>query len=273
MQQTELPESAGPGTRADDVRVIGAKFWAAHDEAEAHENIEVSLLPPTTALLRAFPVAGLDESYLRHLDQRIVRHPRELVSHVRRILLLRELERADSLAGALLDLFIVLGKRGRALRARLLRMIESRITPDEREFFRAHLDNGVSPTESMPLLPQSRLSRQVVGTTRIVATANSDDAFEVAKESLASGQVDIALELLEGLLELDPGSPEVCSALLDLYEQRDDRDGFFRTYTRFLGRELGEPQRWRRLANTFQEAEDPAGAERPTILPDLAWLK
>lgn len=273
MQRTDTSEAAGPGLRADDVHVISAKFWATHDEPEAHENIEVSLLPPTTALVRAFPVAGLDASYLRHLDQRIVRHPRELVSHVRRILLLRELERADSLAGALLDLFIVLGNRGRALRSRLLHMIESRITPEEREFFRAHLDDGVSPTEAMPLLPQSRLSRQVVGTTRIVATGNSKNAFEVAKAALASGRTEDARELLEGLLELDPGSPEVCSALLDLYEQRDDRDGFFRTYTRFLGRQLGEPQRWRRLASVFQEAGDSAGAARPTDLPDLAWLR
>lgn len=282
----DLPASADSPLRGEEIRVIDAMFWPSADEAKAAEKVEVSLLPATTELVPSLPFAQLGEPYLRHLEQRILRHPRELVSHVRRILYLRQQGNtdsiagtlgdaparvlADALAGALADLFIVLGNRGRSLRSRLLYMSRPQLTRDQRNFFEAHLDHGLSATEAMPMLSESRLSRQVGGTNRIVVTSADEDAFDLASEAMANGEDDVAQELLESLLDLDPGNPEVCSALLDIYERNDRKVDFLSTYARFLGCELGMPRRWSRMAEAFRKEDE---SSTDTDLPDLAWIR
>ena len=77
----------------------------------------------------------------------------------------------------------------------------------------------------------------------------------LARESVDHGQDDIALTLLEGALDADPGDTDVCDALLDLYERKALRRRFFRTYTVHLGRQLGHAERWDMLASKFRGAE------------------
>jgi len=52
-----------------------------------------------------------------------VRNPRDLLSHVRRLYLANALEEAEAITGALTDIFLVLGRRGRPLRRRLLNLV------------------------------------------------------------------------------------------------------------------------------------------------------
>ncbi len=252
----------------DDVHVISATLWPtgaeAADSTPDGEHIEVSLLPPSRRLVRPLPAAGLVGPYLRHLEQRILRRPRDLEAHVRRILTIDALDEGEGIAGALADLYIVLGRQGHSLRSRMLRIVEPRLNPELRDFFRENLEPGLSPTDPMPSLPHSRLSKQVTGTTRIVASSDPE---------LANGDDDVEERLLEGMLDADPGNPEVCDALLDLLERDDNAEHFFRIYTRFLGRRLGRAERWRRMAAGFRRARDPAMADAETELPDLNSLR
>ncbi len=285
-KQEAIVRRAGVQTPADtpsldeDIRIISATLWPTAAEpttatVSAADAVEASLLPPSTRLVREFPVTGLDRDYVRHLEQRIVRRPRDLTSHVRRILTLNELADADGIAGALADLFLVLGRRGRALRTRLVTTVEPRIAPEHAGFFRKHLDDGLSPTDPMPPFARSRLSKQVVGTTRIVVTASSPDrdAIECAREAMKSGRNEVARQLLEGLLDLDPGNTEVCDTLLDLYERENLDQHFFRTYTRYLGRPLARFDRWLDMAAKFRKGADAPRAGNPVDLPDLAHLR
>ena len=273
-----VPTTGGTRSLDEDIRIISATLWPTAAEpttatVSAADAVEASLLPPSTRLVREFPVAGLDRDYVRHLEQRIVRRPRDLTSHVRRILMLNELRDADGIAGALADLFLVLGNRGRALKARLVETVEPRLTPEYASFFSEHVDQGLSPADAMPSLARSRLSKQVGGTTRIVVTGDSPDsgAIELAKEAAKAGQNEIAQQLLEGLLDLDPGNAEVCDALLDLYERGNLRQDFFKTYTAYLGRPLAHFERWLQIAARFRD--NPGGARTAADLPDLADLQ
>ncbi len=264
-----LPEPVRPdptSARTWDTEVVGADLRPAARTAPdpaSTDPIEASLLPPSRRLLREFPVAGMERPYLGYLERRIQRGPRDLEAHVRRILLLHKLEDADGVHGALTDLFLVLGPHGRRLRARLLALAAGQLTAEQRRFFAHHLESGLSANEAMAETPQSRLSKQVTGTTRIVTRANggseesSCDAVMLARESIGRGQIDVALDLLEGALETDPGDERVCRELLDLYQRRSLPARFLATRTALLGRRLGLPEAWQRLADEFRASRKP----------------
>ena len=218
------------------------------------------MLPPTRRLLRDFPVPGLERPYLRHLEQRIVRNPRDLLSHVRRIYLASALGDQTTIAGALTDLFLVLGREGRPLRRRLLQLVGSQLDAEKLRFFEAHLDQGLDEDEATSDMPESRLSKRLLGTTSIVSRADDaeefDDPVRLALESISRGHDDLAQAVLEGALETDPGNTPVSEALLALYSGRQMRDDFKKTYTGLLGRRLACRDRWDELAHRFRVSVD-----------------
>ncbi len=242
-----------------DVEVVNAWLWPSADRSESQpvgQEIEVSLLPKTRKLLRSFPAPGLEQAYLRHLEQRILRNPRDLLSHVRRLFVASDVGDVEATEGALADLFIILGSRGAPLRTRLLKLVANDLSAAHRSFFRLHLGSGLDPNKAMPQLPQSRLSKHIVGTTQIVVrsgeSACADGSVDLARESMENGRYDMAQAVLEGALETDPGDREVCEELLGLYRNRNLRSSFFRTYTALLGRRLAVPEQWARLAADFK---------------------
>ncbi len=246
-----------------DIEIIDARFWPSTEPdvppAEQHEDaaaIEVSMLPSTRRLLRDFPVPGLERPYLRHLEQRIVRNPRDLLSHVRRIYLASALADDITIAGALTDLFLILGREGRPLRERLLQLVSHQLDAETRRFFEAQLDGGLDENEATFDMPESRLSKRLLGTTSIVSRASDakgfDDPVRLALESISRGHDDLAQAVLEGALETDPGNTQVSEALLALYDGRDMRDDFRKTYTVLLGRQLACRDRWDELAQRFR---------------------
>ena len=243
----------------EDVEVVNAWLWPSaelSDQQPVEQAVEVSLLPKSSKLLRDFPAPGLEQPYLRHLEQRVLRNPRDLLSHVRRLFVANDLSDVAATEGALADLFIILGSRGKPLRTRLLELVADKLSTDRRAFFDSHLEGGLDANEAMPNLPQSRLSRRVVGTTQIVVRKGDNDRAErsvdLARESMENGHYDMAQAVLEGALETDPGDKEVCEELLGLYRQRNLRRSFFRTYTALLGRQLAVPELWARLAADFK---------------------
>ncbi len=247
-----------------DVKILDAWFWPVTEIAEPGAGkqdetvqVEVSLLPPTRRLLRDFPVPGLESPYLRHLEQRITRNPRDLLSHVRRLYLADALGDVDAITGALTDLFLVLGQQGRQLRGRLLKLTGDKLAAEQRQFFEKHLEGGLDSNEPIPQFTRSRLSKRVSGTTNIVSRVKADTSHSIgpvqlARESISKGHYDVAQAVLEGALESDPGNRDACTALLDLYSDRGLRRDFDKTYTTLLGRQLACRERWDDLARRFR---------------------
>ncbi len=260
---TRIPVAKNRGEKppGEDVEVVNAWLWpsaALSDRYPVEQAVEVSLLPKSRKLLRDFPAPGLEQPYLRHLEQRVLRNPRDLLSHVRRLFIASDLGDVAATEGALADLFIILGSRGKPLRTRLLEQVADKLSTERRAFFYSHLEGGLDVNEAMPNLPQSRLSRRIVGTTQIVVRLGDKDrtdrSVDLARESMENGQYDMAQAVLEGALESDPGDKEVCEELLGLYRQRNLRRSFFRTYTAMLGRQLAVPEQWARLSADFKGA-------------------
>ncbi len=252
-----------------DVDMLDAWLWPPDNEASMAVSrdalaIEPSLLPESRRLLRDFPFPGLERPYLSHLEQRIARNPRDLLSHVRRLYLANALEDADAIAGALTDLFLVLGVEGQRLRQRMLRLVETHLGEEQLAFFRSHIDRGLDGSEAIPSTPHSRLSKRLLGTTRIVTRAEADSSsvenpVQLARDSIANGHHDVAQAVLEGALESDPGNRQVSEALLALYSNLNLRDGFMRTYTAMLGRHLASRELWDRLAGSYRQSDVASG--------------
>ncbi len=269
---TKLPTAESDtsnGLSDSNLDVLDAWLWPPDNEASMEVSrdalaIEPSLLPESRRLLRDFPFPGLERPYLSHLEQRIARNPRDLLSHVRRLYLANALEDADAVAGALADLFLVLGEEGQQLRHRMLRLAESRLVPEQLAFFESHLERGLDGSEPTPATPRSRLSKRLLGTTKIVTREETDasvsqNPVQLARDSIANGHHDVAQAVLEGALESDPGNRQVSEALLALYSNLDLRDSFMSTYTSMLGRELAARALWDRLAGNYGRSETTGG--------------
>jgi len=200
----------------------------------------------------AFSVAG-DQSLLLdfHGDSQcavdflahaVARSPADLRRHVQRVYLLRGQRQAPALAGALFDLFIGLGDKGRPLRERLLNSCAGILDEELYAFLQLRLDSGLGGGDVMPEVADAMLAAGIAGDLPaiIVAGAGADasdgdsgggdrDYLADAQSYIEYGQLDLAKQALEeGVLRL-PGELGLHQELLEFYQYTNDRDGFFST--------------------------------------------
>lgn len=171
------------------------------------------------------------DSALHYLGHRIVQHPRDLRSHVQRILLLIRQRDGASLYGALVDLLITLGDKGLALKKRLLELATPLLNQTSLVFLQRQLESGIRACD--PAIARVRSSLLRTGfcdTGQLVLRHKPQDAalergpLEEARELLEYGQLDQALETLENALLINPDQPEVADELLELYQRMGELD-------------------------------------------------
>ncbi len=163
------------------------------------------------------------------LTHRVVKNPRDLRSHVRRILLSIDRKDTYELEGALTDLFIVLRSRGLALKGLLLDLAETCLSESSTAFFRRHREDGFEPWDSLvSTVEASVLALGFSGTHELVVRGSSapapgfSNAVEEARSCLEYGQVDAARDVLEWALKHDPTDALVASELLEIYAYTND---------------------------------------------------
>jgi len=177
------------------------------------------------------------------LAHAIARNPVDLRCHVQRIFLLRQQRQPAALAGALLDLFISLGSRGRPLRERLLNASVASLDPASAGFLRERLSSGLSATSALPDEADAMLAAGIRGDTPVVVngvsaagqpekSALDRDYLAEAQSFIEYGQLDLARKSLETGVTLLPEQRQMHQDLLELYQHTDDRDGFRRTQQR-----------------------------------------
>ncbi len=157
------------------------------------------------------------DRYLDHLQRRIGREPRDLLAHVRRILLAHAFQRNAEVEEGLSELFGILGGKGQSLRKRLLDLCRPILAPGRLPALEAAMagQHGGARTDALPLVV--RQQREEEG-----AASGRKDALAEAAECLDNGQVEEALVLLEGALLERPNDAEITRALLDIYRRSRD---------------------------------------------------
>lgn len=186
------------------------------------------------------------EAALRLMRHRILANPADLLSHVRRILVLIHSGEPAELTGALADLFMVLRDQGDALKRRLMRFAAARLTPQQWDLLERHIADGLEPwSETASALTGSLLSlgyggvREVVRLLESQRPAAAPSALELARAHLEYGDIDAARDTLETALNTDPDDAEAAAALLEIYRHTRDTSRLAAMYPRLV-RALGE---------------------------------
>ncbi len=215
--------------------------------------VETAFLPEEKALLPMVDDERLERAMVEHMERRIGRNPRALRIHVQRILLLHRERDATGCFDALVDLFIILGPRGRELRANLVQQCSDLLDKRELEFLRRHLDDGIDAATALPETASSLLTLGVSGSANLLEgkPASPDNLLKQALTAIKHGDEKTAQRYLERALEIDPGHELVSMELLALYRRNGLRTDFLNTWTRLSSRKLALPEMWEALDRRF----------------------
>ncbi len=179
--------------------------------------------------LRYPPTLPSELSYW--LAQQVFLHPLDLLLHVRRFYWHEDRLEVDALTGALVDLFLALGHRGRLLRMRFLKRAAGKVPDAWLRLLERHLEQGLSPTTPLPPLSWSRLrqtSDDLVDSLRLVrgtagAAAVALSLLDEVRDLVDSGLLDVARERLEKALVSSPKNAALHYELIEIYRSTRDR--------------------------------------------------
>jgi hypothetical protein len=223
----------------------------------AHDTEPVFQLFGSTDL--HFDTHGLQDKFTEYFGYSVARNPNDLLTHVQRINLHVRNKEADRAEGALLDLFIVLGKKGTALREHMLKIVNPLLNQKAKEFFLVNFSHGISATDVMPGSAYSVLTKAVSGTTELVqqveALQNEDlDPLQEARDCLEYGQIIEAQCILEAAIIEQPDRAEIHHELLDIYRYTADEVSFYAMRNQLEAMHNPLAQLWEGMANLFKEA-------------------
>lgn len=200
---------------------------------------------------------SLRDTILDHLAHKIQRRPADLTAHIQRLKIYHRCDDREGQYGALLDLFIALGEKGKPLRLRMLRGISRRLTENQLNLFKLGMKKSIFSTDVTPPTRYSRLSGAVSGSIQVVglltATTQAPEPslIDEARDLLNSGQIEVAQALLENALLEMPAQEALSLELLIIYQRTKNR-GAFRTFHKaMVNRPLAAQEEWNQQAVDF----------------------
>jgi hypothetical protein len=155
------------------------------------------------------------ERYLTYLHHRILRNPRDLLAHTRRVMLALSGNQPTLVYAALTDLFAALGDKGADLRTGLLEKCRPILTSEQAQALLAE--------------PRSVHNSPLVTRHRADVHAAELSVLEEARALLEDGQAELAQNMLEQALPQDQDNLELTQELLEIYRRSRNRDAALRT--------------------------------------------
>ncbi len=241
------------------VRVAQDVCHAREAEGEASPDPAFGL---SQARALNIDAGGWSMRALDHFAHLVHTSPADLRAHVQRINLCVTQANADAVYGALLDLFLVLGAKGAALRKRMHELAGPSLSREARKLFQDYLECGITQTDVLPAAAASVLSRGLRGTTRLVervsaGAAVARDPLEEANECLEYGQVDAARCILEAAVLAEPERVELHNDLLEIYQRTKDRENFFHMHGKLNAGHNPLADSWELMAASFGDGDKP----------------
>ncbi|NJD07991.1 MAG: hypothetical protein FIA97_16085 [Methylococcaceae bacterium] len=203
----------------------------------------------------------VSDDLTEYFAHQIARSPNNLLRHTQRIFFHFGSGDEEGLYSALLDLFMALKEKGRALRSRLLGGSKSRLSTERFDALARFVAEPVNETE-LPRGTLSVLSQGLTGILPIVSeergpAESSRDVLVEAREHIEYFQLDEARTLLESALLDDPQRDDLQQELLALYLATNDMAGLRATRNQLAQLLDPLPEHW--LA--FDDQQD--GADNP----------
>lgn len=195
-----------------------------------------------------------------HLSHRVSRTPHDLRVHLHRIIASHYSDQLELLYGALLDLFIILDKKGFLLRQRLFNKFAAPLPDYQSSVLKQALMLGAAKLESLPHCDSSRFSKGLVGSVQLVIKTNepSQHQFSVldeARDLIDSGMIDNARMILEQAIIQQPDDEHVSRELLEIYKCTKNTNAFAAIYAQLSGQSVALADEWGVLAEILLEKE------------------
>lgn len=168
------------------------------------------------------------EKVIDYMFHHIGRCPSDLQSHLKRLDIYRNKKNADGIYGALLDLFIVLEKKGLPLRKRLLTKFYIHLKPHHRLVLTRLLTKTATECAPIPYVKESALSDGRSGILRLLTKQSGNDALkdrdivEDARDLIDSGQIEQAQTRLKQALLTQPQREDISRELLEIIKYSHD---------------------------------------------------
>ncbi len=175
---------------------------------------------------------GLDDYSIWHyLSHRIVRRPSDLHSHTRRVLICRRPSLTLFLAGALHDLFLVLGNNGSQLRTHLFEASQLILNKSNNAYFQQWFIEQRRPHSenlqfSGALLSNAALGKQSIKPMlvrkRRQPSTRYQSVLQEVEDRINQGQISIAKALLEDTLAEGNSDSELKNRLIEIYRHEQN---------------------------------------------------
>jgi len=172
---------------------------------------------------------GANDEILKDLVYTIIKQPRNLLTHVQRIMLCYERNNETQLSAALMDLFVVLEEAGDAIKQRMLVGARNHLSTSLFEQLQTYL----SASQLIQGNIYTVLTRGFEPKIDLILVQHNDavnsvkyDPVQIAREYIEYSQLEEAVKVLElAILEM-PQRSEIHVDLIELYQSTNDRDGF-----------------------------------------------
>ena len=136
-------------------------------------RVDPAFLLTDTKRLRADPRVSVRDAY-RHATIRVARNAHDLRAHLQRIQLLIDSDQPDRLFGAVVDLFVALGKNGLELRSDVIERAGAHLDQGQVEYLKSHLATGLDRSMTLPVIAGSVLDRGALGSFNLVARVRAE---------------------------------------------------------------------------------------------------
>lgn len=233
----------------DSLTIIRPKARAEHVDPWAEVPFEPAFFSPGTRLLPSLPVTGWRQRYAEHLGFHVTAKNRDLLAHVRRVLLWAAAGNRQATYRSLADLFQVLGTKGLELRRDILQRVAPVLSPPQVSSLRAQLAVTEIVT-SMFDLPTSRFAPKrsaklvTLGARTNGARSGARGPLGEAREYLENGQVEEARRVLETALPMHAQDSDMHRELLEIYRRARDLDGCQSMYSKIDVKDSAVEKDW-----------------------------
>jgi hypothetical protein len=198
------------------------------------------------------------EGGLERLVFQVSRKPNTLETHMERIYYCFENALDEQLFGALIDLLIVLNKKGLALGRRMIAGSKSRLPENKYQALVRHLVNNGASYDLLPPSPYSVFAKGLQSTAKLLqlnenSSDEKHDALTLARDYIVFSQLDDAMDVLKQAILEQPERLELHNELLALFRSTRDQAGFNRIFNELSSNNVSLPPAWEQLNDFFSK--------------------
>lgn len=193
----------------------------------------------------------------RRLNLSIKGQPVQFQQHSQRILFALENNLQQFLAGALQDLFVALGKNGRALRERMYSLVVPLIDHNDREYFHEWLAQDSDAT----LECQRFLGSVLISQTCQPSSVDSDpysslatgSLIEKGRHAIAHGRIEMAESLLETACGKNKPDTTHVEELMSLYAATRQKEKLSTLANKLQKQRFKLSKHWKQVLESSKE--------------------